>query len=432
MSKLARFALGTLLLAWCTATAAAQLPDVTPAGAAMSATRLARIDSVMNEAVTAGRTAGVAVLVARDGRIVKAATYGWSDRETARPLRRDALFRIASQTKAVTSVAALVLVEEGRLRLADPAHRWIPGLERVSVLTDSGSAPLRRPITIRDLLTHTAGLSYGGEALLRDRYAAAGLGPAAGWGWYFADKEEPICASMDRLARLPIAAQPGERFVYGYASDLLGCIIERVAGVSLEAFVRARIFEPLRMSDTWFFVPVAERDRLVTLYAAGDGELVRAPDGARGQGHFVDGPRASFSGGAGLVSTMDDYARFLQMLLNGGELDGARILSPHGVALLTTDQLDTAYGRPGFGFSLGFEILEDPGLAGRYGSPGSYGWGGAYATTYWVDPAERLIGIIMTQTLPAGGLDVADRFRTLTYAALEARPATAPPTPDER
>jgi CubicO group peptidase (beta-lactamase class C family) len=401
-------------------------PAVEPVVGPVCGARLARVDSVLQAQVDGGRAAGIAVLVVRDGAEVKAGAYGWADRESGRALRSDVLFRIASQTKAVTSVAAMMLVEEGKLRLGDPARRWIPGLGSAGVAGDAGVDRLRRPVTIRDLLTHTAGLSYGTEPHVREAYAAAGLGPAAGAGWYFADKEEPICASMDRLAGLPLVAQPGERFVYGYATDVLGCVIERVSGQPLDEFFRSRIFMPLNMVDTHFFVPVEKLDRLATVYASGRGGLERAQAGAHGQGDYAAGPAASFSGGAGLVSTLDDYGRFLQMLANGGELDGVRLLSPHTVGLMTADHLGAVYDRPGLGFGLGFEVLTDPGLAGRFGVRGSYGWGGAYSTTYWVDPAERLVALIMTQTMPSGGLDAADRFRALVYAALTSCPGGVP------
>jgi CubicO group peptidase (beta-lactamase class C family) len=384
----------------------------------MSEQRLARIDTVMQAFVDSARVAGVSVLVLRDGRAVKSSTYGWADREAGRELRGDALFRIASQSKAVTSVAMMMLVEEGKLKLTDPVHRWVPSFQAATVATEDGRVPARRAITIRDLLTHSAGLSYGTDASVRGEYQAAGLGPAAGYGWYFADKDEPICASMERLGTLPLVAQPGERYVYGYSTDLLGCVVERVSGLPLDQFFQQRIFRPLGMTSTYFFVPPAERGRLTAVYSAGQGGLQRAAEGALGQGAYAEGPRVSFSGGAGLVSTIEDYARFLQMLLNGGELNGARLLSPHTVAIMTRDHLGEVYAQPGLGFGLGFQVLEDPGLAARYGAVGSFGWGGAYATTYWVDPAERLVALIMTQTLPSGGLDAADRFRTMVYSAI--------------
>lgn len=398
-----------------------QIPPGEPEALGMSSERLARLDPAMQALVDSGKAAGVAILVLRDGYLVKSGSYGWSDREAQQPMRMDTLFRIASQTKALTSVAAMMLVEAGQLGLADPVRLWIPGFENMTVATAAGLVPAQRAITIRDLLTHTAGLSYGTEALVREAYAAAGLGPAAGFGWYFADKDEPICASVDRLGSLPLVAQPGARFVYGYSTDLLGCIVERVSGQSLDAFFRDRILRPLGMNDSWFFAPASERSRLATVYADGPDGLRRAPGGATGQGAYIDGPRASYSGGAGLVSTIGDYARFLQMMLNGGELDGVRMLSADTVELMTSDHLGPVFGQAGLGFGLGFQILKDPAAAGRYGATGQYGWGGAYATSYWVDPAERLIGLVMTQTLPSQRLDAA-LFNSLVYSAI-AEPA---------
>jgi CubicO group peptidase (beta-lactamase class C family) len=251
------------------------------------------------------------------------------------------------------------------------------------------------------------------------------LGPAAGYGWYFADKAEPICATMDRLGTLPLVAQPGTRWVYGYSLDVLGCVVERVSGEPLDRFFQDRIFGPLGMRDTRFYVEPRDTARLTAVYSVGaDGRLVRAPDGPLGQGDYVTGPRMSFSGGAGLVSTARDYARFLQMLDNGGVLDGVRVLGPRTVTLMTRGQVDSLYGAPGLGFSLGFQVLEDPGRAGRYGSPGVFSWGGAYATNYWVDPADDLVGVIMTQMLPGGDRGLSDRFTSLVYQAIVA-PASA-------
>ena len=403
------------------------LPRGRPDPLGFAPDRLARIDSVMQRYVDSGRVAGVVTLVARHGRVAQLGAYGWSDREAGRRMSADAIFRIASQSKAVTSVAVMMLVEAGRLGLADPVSRWLPGFATAAVATPDTAhprVPLRRPISIRDLLTHTAGISYGTDSLVAPLYRAAGLGPAAGYGWYFADKTEPICASMDRLAALPFVAQPGERFVYGYNTDILGCLVERVSRMPLDEFLRTRIFAPLKMRDTHFFLPTAERERLAAVYAVTDRGIVRAPDGPLGQGSYVDGPRASFSGGAGLLSTAGDYARFLQMLLNGGTLDGARILAPATVALMTRNQAGTVYDRTGAsGFGLGFEVLLDPGLAGQYGSVGRYGWGGAYATNYWVDPGQDLVAVLMLQLLPSGGLDIGDRFRNLVYQAIVGPPA---------
>jgi len=409
------------------ATASRAVAQGLPAGRAVelgfSPGRLARLDTLLQTYVDQGRMPGAVAVVVRHGRVAWSGAFGMADREAGRPMTPDALFRIASQSKAITSVAAMMLVEEGRLRLNDPVSKYIPGFAnaRVAVATDSGRmlVPVHRAMTIHQLLTQTAGLSYGTDSLIRDDYRAAGLGPAAGYGWYLADKAEPVCATMDRLTTLPLAAQPGEAWIYGYASDVLGCVVERVAGVPLDQFFRQRIFLPLRMRHTWFFPPDSMRNQMTAVYAVTpEGTVARAPDGAMGQGDYIDGPRQNFSGGAGLVSTAGDYVRFLQMLLDGGQLDGVRILSPATVALMTADQVDTLYHAEGMGFGLGFEILENPGLAGQFGSKGRYGWGGAYSTNYWVDPGDDLVVVLMLQALPRRGLDVTDKFRTMVYAAL--------------
>ncbi|HEU5173214.1 MAG TPA: serine hydrolase domain-containing protein [Gemmatimonadaceae bacterium] len=382
--------------------------------------RLARIDRFLQAAVDSNRIAGAVGLVLRDGDVVYERAVGWADREAKTPMTADAIFRIASQTKALTSTAAMILVEEGKLALNDPVSRFIPAFARttVSVRTDSGRVvvPARRAITIRDLLTHTAGISYGVDTAISAGYAAVGLGPAAGWGWYTADKDEPVCATMERLPAVPFAAQPGEAFVYGYGTDILGCVVERASGVALDEFIRTRITEPLGMRDTHFFLPAGKRARLAAVYGSDSvGGYVRAPDGARGQGHFVDGPRRNFSGGAGLVSTARDYARFLRMLRNGGALGHTRILSPKTVHLMTVDQIGDLYTR-GQGFGLGFYIVEEPGAAGL-ATVGSFGWGGAYGSTYLVDPAEGLVIVFMIQQLP-NRTDVPAKFQTLVYQAL--------------
>jgi CubicO group peptidase (beta-lactamase class C family) len=300
--------------------------------------------------------------------------------------------------------------------------KFIPEFDRttVAVRTDTGRAIVaaHRRITIRDLLTHTACISYGTDSLVAPLYAAAGLGPAAGWGWYTGDKNEPVCLTMQRLASLPFVAQPWERFVYGYNTDILGCVVERVAGASLDAVIRTRITGPLGMKDTYFFLPPDKRTRLTAVYANGsDMKAMRAPDGPRGQGDYVDGPRRSFSGGAGLLSTARDYARFLQMLLNGGTLDGVRILGPKTVALMSTNQTGTLYSQTGQGFGLGFSLVERPGADGRVESVGTFGWGGAYGSNYNVDPKEHLVLVFMIQQLP-NRTDVAAKFPVLVYQAL--------------
>ena len=388
-----------------------------------SAERLGRIDRFLQQSVDSNRIGGAVALVLRDGQVAYRKAVGWIDRESRRPMTPDAIFRIASQSKAITSTAVLMLVEEGKIALGDPVSRFIPAYAHTTVAPRSDSAhvvvPARRAITIQDLLTHTAGISYGGERWIADRYAAKGLGPAAGNGWYTADKSEPVCETMERLASLPFVAQPGEAFVYGYNTDILGCVVERASGLSLDEFIRTRITGPLGMTDTYFFVPPAKASRLVTLYMNDStGRVVRAPEGSRGQGHYVKGPRRSYSGGAGIVSTARDYARFLQMILGRGEIDGVRILSPRSVDLMTSNQIPAIYGDNGKGFGLGFETVERIGADGYY-SVGSFGWGGAYGSTYMVDPAERMIVVFMINQMPMRS-DVPGTFPTLVYQALTA------------
>ena len=390
------------------------------AGRGFSSERLARLDSMLDDAVRREEIAGAVALVLRDDAIVYERAVGWADREQQRPMRTDAIFRIASQTKAITSAATLMLLEEGKFMLGTPASRFLPTFAQTMVAqrTDTGVVivPARRAITIKDLLTHTAGISYGTDAHVAAKYEAAGLGPAAGQGWYTADKTEPICTSMDRLGTLPFVAQPGEAYVYGYNTDILGCIVERASGVPLDTFLKTRLFDPLGMPDTRFFLPESARNRLVTVYRSDAGRAVRAPEGSKGQGQYVDGPRMSFAGGAGLVSTARDYARFLQMIAHGGEWAGRRYLAPHTVALMRTNQVGPLRG-PGVGFGLGFEVVEQYGATGML-TPGTFGWAGAYGTNYKIDPVEGLILVFMINQMPNSS-DIVTRFQSLVYAALE-------------
>jgi CubicO group peptidase (beta-lactamase class C family) len=386
--------------------------------AQLPAERVERIDRALQRYVDENRIAGAVALVLHDGQPVYERAIGWSDKEAGRKMTTDTIFRIASQTKAITSTAILSLVEEGKLTLTEPVSRVIPQFAKTTVAAAGSTVPAKRAITIRDLLTHTAGISYGTEPAIASQYEAKGLGPAAGFGWYTADKDEPVCASIERLATLPFVAQPGEQWVYGYNTDILGCVVERVSGLSLDAFVKTRITDPLRMTDTQFFLPAGSRSRLAAVYASGDDALIkRAPEGPRGQGNYVDGPRRSFSGGAGLLSTARDYGRFLEMIRRGGELDGIRILAPRSVKLMTTNQVGTLHSATGLGFGLGFETTDRYGANGM-DSEGAFGWGGAYGTLYRVDPEARLVMLLMIQLLP-NTTDIRTVFPTLVYQALE-------------
>jgi len=383
--------------------------------------RVARIDRALQQYVDENRVAGAVALVLQDGKPVYERAIGWADKEASRKMVPDTIFRIASQTKAFTSTVILSLMEEGKIGLADPVGRFIPGFAKTTVAVRNGPdvsiVPAKRPITIRDLLTHTAGISYGTDAHVAALYEKQGLGPAAGYGWYTADKNEPICASMERLATLPFVAQPGEAWVYGYNTDILGCIAERASGQPLDELIRARIAIPLGLKDTQFYLPAGQRARLSAVYGTGpDGKIARAPDGPKGQGHYVDGPRKSFAGGAGLLSTARDYARFLEMMRNGGTLDNVRVLSPRTVELMTTNQVGTLHSSTGLGFGLGFETTDRYGANGMDGV-GAFGWGGAYGSVYRVDPKSKLVLVLMIQMLPNGS-DIRDRFPTLVYQAL--------------
>jgi CubicO group peptidase (beta-lactamase class C family) len=392
---------------------------VAPESVGVSSEGLERLNEALQRYVDDERLAGSVTLVARRGGIVYHEAFGQRDREARAPMREDTMFRIASQTKAIVSVAAMTLVEDGRLLLTDPVSRWLPEFASttVAVPREDGEGydvvPASRPITVRDLLMHTSGFDYG-TGIAADRWREAGI-----QNWYFADRDEPIGATVARMAALPAAAHPGQRWIYGYNTDILGALIERVAGEPLDAFLERRIFAPLAMNDTHFYPPAAKRDRVAGVYAMQNGQLVRAPEqGSAAQGAYLDGPKRSFSGGAGLVSTAGDYGRFLQMLLNGGELDGARVLGRKTVELMTVNHLGDIPFNPGQGFGLGFSVVEDLGARGLPGSVGEFGWGGAYHSTYWVDPAEQLLVVHLTQLIPATGVDDFERVRTLVYAAL--------------
>ena len=378
--------------------AMAQTASPAPAAHAISAERMDRVRQMLQAYVDQGKIAGAVVQVRQDGREVFSAAVGWRDKEMKSQMQKDSIFRIASQTKALTSVAIMMLSEDGKLLLNDPVGKYLPEWQKttVAVANPAGGysvVPAKRPITIRDLLTHTSGISYG-YGTAEKAWKDAGI-----TGWYFADRKEPVSAVVARMAALPMAAQPGEAFVYGYSTDILGVIVEKVSGKTLDAFLSERLIQPLGMKDTSFYLPRDKTARLATVYAAGEGGVKPAP--ASGQGHYLDGPRVAFSGGAGLLSTASDYSRFLEMLRRGGELDGRRYLSRKSVDLMTSNHLNIPY-EPGKGFGLGFSIREDVGKAGEPGSKGEFAWGGAYHSTYWVDPAEGLTVVYMTQLMPAG------------------------------
>jgi CubicO group peptidase (beta-lactamase class C family) len=412
----------------CVSAANAQVPAravEAPAGSRLSAERLGRVLAQLQRYVDEGKLAGAVVRIQQDGKLVLSEAVGWRDKEARDPMRQDSIFRIASQTKALTSVAVMMLMEEGKLLLDDPVGKHLPEWKntRVAVAEPGGGydiVPAKRPITIRDLLTHTAGISYG-SGPAEKAWREAGL-----FGWYFADRDQPVSSFVARMASLPMAAQPGEKFVYGYNTDILGVVVEKLSGKSLQAFFDERLIKPLGMKDTSFYLPPEKAGRLAVVYDGEQGSLRRAADanawktgGHFGQGHYLDGPRIAYSGGAGLLSTAADYSRFLEMMRRGGALDGRRYLSRKTVELMVANHLGAIEYNAGSGFGLGFSIRKDLGAAGQPGSEGEFGWGGAYHSTYWVDPEEGLTIAYMTQLLPAGDIDDHGKLRALIYQAID-------------
>jgi CubicO group peptidase (beta-lactamase class C family) len=387
----------------------------------LSSERLEFLTNTFQEYVDKGELPGAVVLVARKGQIAYLNAFGKSDKENNLPMQENSIFRIASQTKAIVSVGIMLLQEEGKLLITDPVGKYIPAFKETTVAVPQEGAAYeivkaQRPITIRDLLTHTAGIGYG-QGIASDLWKQANI-----QGWYFADREEPIQATVSRMAALPFEAQPGEKFVYGYNTDILGALIEVVSGESLDTFLKTRILDPLGMNDTHFYLPKAKSSRLTVVYSPTKKGLERAPNpgGMVGQGAYLDGPRVSFSGGAGFLSTAVDYAKFLQMMLNKGSFNGKQIISPKTVALMTVNHLGAIPfpWEKGVGFGLGFSVVEDLGQRGVLGSKGEFGWGGAYHSTYWVDPQEELVVVYFTQLIPANGLDDHQKLRALVYQAL--------------
>jgi CubicO group peptidase (beta-lactamase class C family) len=388
--------------------------------AGFSVDRLDRLTNTFNEYVAEGRLSGGVALVLKEGRPVYYEAFGKRDVESNDPMTKNTIFRIASQTKAIVSVGVMILQEHGDLLISDPISKYLPEFTsmKVAVRSDSSAFDLvdaSRQITIRDLLTHSSGIGYG-YGISEEAWKEAGI-----QGWYFADRDETMRESVRKMGLLPLNAQPGSQFVYGYSTDILGALIEVVSGQDLYTFLKDHILDPLEMTDTYFYLPSSKIGRLATVYSAVSGAgIVRAPNpgGSVGQGHYIEGPRKSLSGGAGLLSTANDYARFLQMMLNGGELFGTRILAPKTVELMVSDHLVGIELRAGVGVGLGFDIVKDVGARGTHGSLGDYGWGGAYHSTYWVSPKDQLVVVFFTQLIPATGSDIHGKLRALIYQAM--------------
>jgi CubicO group peptidase (beta-lactamase class C family) len=375
--------------------AAGELPVVSPAAAGLSATKLAEVDAFMERQVADKKISGGIVIVARNGKVGFFHPYGLMDLETNQPTRVDTLFRIYSMTKAITTAGALTLVDAGKLSLDDPVSKYIPSFADLKVTTPKGLRSPKRPMTVRDLMLHTAGFTYGdGPEALKEAFGR--LKPL---------ESKDLKEMTDKLAQIPLAFDPGSDWTYSVSIDVLGRVIEVVSGHSLDDFLKKTIFEPLGMTDTAFQVPPEKLSRFAANYSRTNGGLT-----------VIDAPAKSayarkvtfFSGGGGLISTAGDYVRFLSMIIDGGELSGHRILRPETVVLMTTNQLPKEafpirFGkdpRPGTGFGLGFSVRTkntwwDPGAR-----IGEYGWGGAASTHYWVSPSDKLIVITLEQIMP--------------------------------
>jgi CubicO group peptidase (beta-lactamase class C family) len=400
------------------------LTEGTASGSGMSDERLARIDQMLKLAIENREIPGAVALVARNGKIVYHKAFGWADQETGRELKQDDIFRIASQSKAITSTAVMMLWEEGKFRLDDPISKYIPEFKDPRVLDsfnekDSSytTVPADREITIRHLLTHTSGIGYGmidGDERFRKIYQKAGITDLYTTG------PVTIQENVRKLARLPLHHHPGDRYTYSEGLDVLGYFIELMSGMPFDQFLRTRIFDPLGMDDTWFYLPPSKKERLVPVQVLEEGKWVRYPTTFYDPDYPIKGAQTFFSGGAGLSSTARDYAAFLQMYLNNGELNGIRILSRTTVQLIMTNQIGDLHVNDGVYYGLAFGLINEQGAAlGGQGSKGTFEWGGYFNTQYFADPEEQLIGILMKQTQGSSGDQTAWKFSQLTGQAID-------------
>lgn len=393
-----------------------------PENVGLSSERLQRINHVMQQYVDGQVFAGIVTLVAREGQVAHLEAFGWQEKETNRPMTVDTIFRIYSMTKPITSVAVMMLCEEGRLRLADPVSRYIPDFKDLKVMVARGGSdydlvPARREITIHDLLTHSGGLSYGSDehSALDDLYRK---------NFERMDKEvEPIMEKRVLAfvqAKLPLAFHPGTGFRYSISIDLLGYIVQLASGQLFEDFLQERIFAPLGMVDTAFWVPPEKADRFAAVYGPEEKGGIKVIEPVAGSRYLQ--PTRDPSGGGGLVSTVSDYFRFGQMLLNIGQLDGNRLLGRKMVEWMMQNHLPDGIhpmDEPWNGFGLGGAVLINPGLSHRPGSIGKFSWGGAANTEWWIDPVEELQCLLMLQYMPAFTIPIVEDFAQLVYQALE-------------
>lgn len=403
----------------------AVMQTASPESVGFSKDRLQRLDARISEWVSDDRLNGAVALIIRNGKLVYHKAFGYDDLEKTKPLRTDHIFRIASQTKAITSVAVMMLFEEGKFLLDDPVSRYIPEFAKQQVLDKFNEAdssyttvPAKSEVTIRQLLTHTSGVGYAqiGTKEMNAILGKAGL--VAGIG---VENGRLLADDIKKLGKLPLLHQPGEKFTYGLNTDVLGYLVEVVSGMPLDQFFRKRIFEPLGMNDTWFYLPDSKKNRLVSLHREENKKLVTPGPEIKHNGRFITDypklPGTYFSGGAGLSSTTMDYAIFLQMLLNGGEYNGKRLLARNTVRMMIMNQIgDISRGANKFG--LGFGITTERGSSLLPTPEDVFEWGGAFATTYWADPKEKIIGIFYRQLWSSTFGEIANKFKVLVYSAL--------------
>jgi CubicO group peptidase (beta-lactamase class C family) len=402
------------------------LAEAAPETAGMSTERLARITSMLEASVAENEIPGAVALVARNGKIVYWKAFGMADNASGRAMKRDDIFRIASQTKAITSTAVMMLWEQGKFQLDDPISKFIPEFKNPQVLKDFRYSdttwtgePAKSEITIRHLLNHTSGLGYGvidGDERFRMLYQKAGVTDL------FTTENISIGESVKKLAKLPLHHNPGEKFTYSEGLDVLGYFIEIVSGEPLDVFFKKHIFDPLGMSDTYFYLPSEKAPRLVSVQKPENGQWVRFPVTFYDTDYPVKGAKRFFSGGAGLSSTAKDYATFLQMYLNGGELNGVRILSRTTIETMMANQTGDmfSWGSGSRYYGLAFGVVTPNGVAtGGMGGHGTFDWGGYFNTQYFADPEEKIIGILMKQTQGLPKDDSGWKFRQLVFQGVD-------------
>ena len=402
---------------------AQEIPSAKPESVGLSAERLDRIGAAVDKSIADKEIAGAVTMVVRHGHVAWFKAQGMMDREAGRAMSPDAIFRICSMTKPITSVAVMMLYEEGHFQLDDPISKFLPEFKNPKVLVKPSSGepysiPATREITIRDLLRHTSGLTYNWNADLGKMYNEANV--AHGLLQY----DGTIGDSVKHLATMPLLFNPGDRWEYSLGVDVLGRLVEVVSGKPLDEFFRTRIFEPVGMKDSYFFLPDNKVDRLATAYSYDDSKgLSRFPDSPVTEGSFrysadypYRGPKKLFSGGGGLASTAMDYARFCQMMLDNGKVGQNRLLSRKSVELMTSDQLGKI--GPDQGFGLGFGVAGVKGPLSELGSVGEYSWGGFFYTGFSIDPTEQMIVIFMAQLHPTGRVDIQQKVQTLAYQAI--------------